>query len=75
MKADQAPKLTVAEYISQEQESGVKYEYHNGNIYAELRTGLGNKNSNCKPLASEAKLFIKSKNKYVYPDSMVICGN
>ncbi len=45
-----------------------------GNIYAELRNGLKAKNSNCKPITSEAKLHIKKENKYVYPDSMVICG-
>ena len=45
-----------------------------GNIYTELRTGLKSKKSNCKPLTSEIKLFIKTKNIYVYPDTMVICG-
>lgn len=45
-----------------------------GNIYAELRNGLKNKGSNCKAINSEAKLYIKNGHKYVYPDSMVICG-
>ncbi|MEO1627040.1 MAG: Uma2 family endonuclease, partial [Bacteroidota bacterium] len=30
--------------------------------------------SACKPITSEAKLHIKKENKYVYPDTMVICG-
>ena len=45
-----------------------------GNIYAELRNGLQAKKSNCKPITSDAKLFIKKENKYVYPDAMVVCG-
>ncbi len=45
-----------------------------GNIYAELRNGLKAKNSNCKPITSEAKLHIKKENKYLYPDCMVVCG-
>jgi len=91
MKVSQLPKFTVSEYIQHEIETGQKYEYHDGqiyalaggtlahalligNIYAELRTALRNKEANCKPITSEAKLYIKSFNKYVYPDSMVICG-
>ncbi|MEM1322251.1 MAG: Uma2 family endonuclease [Bacteroidota bacterium] len=91
MKAHQFIRLTVEEYIQQEIESGQKYEYHDGllyalsgstlehallvgNIYAELRNALKKKNWPCKPITSEAKLFIQAQNKYVYPDTMVICG-
>lgn len=45
-----------------------------GNIYSELRTELRNINSNCLPFNSDIKLEIESTNSYVYPDSMVICG-
>ena len=34
MEAHKIPELTVEEYIKQEQVSDVKYEYHNGKIYA-----------------------------------------
>ena len=34
MKAHKVPKLTTGEYIRQEIESGIKYEYHDGEIYA-----------------------------------------
>jgi len=44
-----------------------------GNIYAELRNALKEKESPCKPLTSEVKLHIESHNSYVYPDCMVIC--
>ncbi len=84
-------KFTVKEYIEHERENGIKYEYHDGeifamaggtynhgllcaNIYSELRTGITKKNQPCKPLSSEIKLFIKSKNSYVHPDSMVVYG-
>jgi Uma2 family endonuclease len=91
MKVPKLPKLTVEEYIQHEIETGQKYEYHDGdiyalaggslehalligNIYSELRNGLRTKKSDCKPITSEAKLYIRNQNKYVYPDSMVICG-
>ncbi len=45
-----------------------------GNIYSEIRNGLKANGSNCKPLSSEVKLYIKSHNSYVYPDTMVVCG-
>ena len=92
MKAYQLSGLTIEEYIQQEQESGVKYEYHNGrifalaggsinhgllcgNIYSELRNGLRTKSGNCKPVTSELKLSVESQNSFVYPDTMVVCGD
>ncbi len=45
-----------------------------GNIFGEVRTGLANKNDNCRALLSEIKLHIQSENSFVYPDTMVICG-
>ncbi len=91
MKAHKLSKITVEEYIQYEVETGQKYEFHDGliyalaggsiehalligNIYSELRNGLKKKNSNCKPITNDAKLHIEKENKYVYPDSMVICG-
>ena len=91
MKAHKLPRLTIQEYIQQEQSSDTKYEYHNGqifalaggtinhgmlcgNIFGVLRSGLKSKKSNCKPFTSEIKIFIEKTNSYVYPDSMVICG-
>ena len=46
-----------------------------GNIYAELRSQLRLKGSDCKPTTSEIKLNITKENCFVYPDSMVICGD
>ena len=92
MDAYKAPLFSVQEYIAHEQESGVKYEYCDGqiyamaggsinhgllcgNIYSELRSKLKANNSDCKPVVSEIKLNIESKNSFVYPDAMVICGD
>ena len=91
MKAHKLSKLSVEEYIQHEIETGKKYEYHDGliyalaggslehalligNIYSELRNGLKEKGSNCKPITNDAKLYIEKENKYVYPDTMVVCG-
>ncbi len=45
-----------------------------GNVFAEMRNQLKKNKSNCFPLNSEVKLFIEISNSYVYPDSMVVCG-
>ena len=91
MKAHKISNLTVKEYIQQEINSGIKYEFHNGkiyalaggtlnhglisgNIYSELRNKLQSKLSTCLPFNSDVKLHINESNSYVYPDTMVICG-
>jgi len=45
-----------------------------GNAYNELRIQLKNNESDCFPFNSDVKLFVESTNSYVYPDSMVVCG-
>ncbi len=45
-----------------------------GNIYSALRSNLQKAKKLCKALSSEAKLNIETGNKFVYPDSMVVCG-
>lgn len=45
-----------------------------GNIYSEIRSGLKEKKSDCKPFMSDVKLHIKASNSFVYPDTMVVCG-
>jgi len=46
-----------------------------GNIYSEIRQGLKGKQSDCEAFTSEIKLHIHKKNTYVYPDTMVVCGD
>ena len=45
-----------------------------GNVFGELKSKLKEKKSNCLPLNTDVKLHIKKTNSYVYPDTMVICG-
>lgn len=46
-----------------------------GNIFAELRTALQQSGRPCRVLNSEIKLHIDSANSFLYPDTMVICGD
>lgn len=46
-----------------------------GNIYAEIRNGLKKKKSDCKPYMSDIKLHIEEQKTFVYPDTMVVCGD
>ncbi len=89
MQATNLHNLTVEEYLALEKANDTKYEYHDGSIYAmaggtinhglisgnifgELRTGLKNKNRTA--INSEIKLHVEAKNRFLYPDAMVICG-
>ncbi len=82
-------KLTLEEYLKLEEENHQKYEYHDGyvyamsggsiphsliggNIFGEIREKL--KGKSCKPINNDMKLWIEHKNKYFYPDCMVVCG-
>ncbi len=80
-------KFSIIEYQSIEKESGQRYEYHDGDIFAlaggSFAHGLlcGNIYSElrsrlgetCKALSSEIKLNIEKENCFVYPDAMVVC--
>ena len=46
-----------------------------GNVYSEIRNQLTKKSSKCITLTSEIRVYISERNSYVYPDSMVICGD
>ncbi len=45
-----------------------------GNIFGEIRTALKHKKSDCKVMNSEIKLHVKEKNSFLYPDTMIVCG-
>ena len=89
MDAHKLTNVTIEEYLEIERETQTKYEYHNGSIYAlaggtlnhtkicgnifyELKDKL--KNTSCGALSGEAKIYIKSQNKFVYPDTIAVCG-
>ena len=54
MKAHKFPKLTVEEYIRHERDSGVKYEYHDGEIFA-MAGGSYNHGLLCANIYSELR--------------------
>ncbi|MCA9889494.1 MAG: Uma2 family endonuclease [Anaerolineae bacterium] len=81
-------KWTVEEYLVYEQETGIKHEYIDGDIYA-MSGGSGDhalimmncgieigsqlRGSSCRAYSSELKVKI-SETKFVYPDLSVVCG-
>lgn len=46
-----------------------------GNVHGKIWAILDDKDGRCQVMNSEIKLSIQEKNKYVYPDCMVICGD
>lgn len=46
-----------------------------GNVFGEIRTALRAKRSNCITMNSEIKLYIATQNRFLYPDTMVVCGD
>ncbi len=58
MKAQKIPKLSVEEYIKHERESDVKYEYHDGEIYA-LAGGTINHGMLCGNVFGELRTKLK----------------
>lgn len=81
-------KWTVEEYLDYEQETGIKHEYIDGEIYAmsggtrrhsmiavncTVALGQSLRDSQCTVLNSDMRNKI-SDLKYVYPDFSVVCG-
>jgi len=80
---------TAEEYLAMEETAEYKSEYYEGelfgmagasidhdrivgNVYARMNLAFsGNK---CEAFTSNMRLWIKSKNFYTYPDTMVMCG-
>lgn len=44
-----------------------------GNIFGEIRTLLKAKKHHCRPLNNDIKLHIPTQNRFLYPDTMVVC--
>jgi len=60
MKAQKVPKLTVDEYLAQEQETDTKYEFHNGKIFA-LAGGSIHHGLLCGNIYAEIRSALKNK--------------
>ncbi|RJP73577.1 MAG: Uma2 family endonuclease [Ignavibacteriales bacterium] len=89
MQANKNKLLSVEEYLEIERTSEGRNEYRNGktyalagatfkhnlicgNILAKLHSKL--KNSSCKALHTDMKVYIKDYNTFVYPDISVVCN-
>ena len=46
-----------------------------GNIYTEIRKKLKDNTADCRVFGSEIRVRIEKKNAFVYPDTMVVCGD
>ena len=83
------PNFTAAEYLSMERASSEKHEFAFGEIFAmtgasvthgrivtNLVRVLGNKllERPCDVFTSDLRLCVDPKNRYTYPDIIVICG-
>lgn len=60
MEAYKSNEISVEEYIEIERESGIKYEYHNGNIFA-LAGGTINHGVLCSNIYSELSIELRRK--------------
>ncbi len=88
LTSPQQPYLAPADYFQMEEQSCVKHEYIDGQIYAMAGasdrhiTTAGNlfillrnslRGSGCRVYISDMKVQIESLNRYYYPDIMVTC--
>lgn len=82
-------RFSVEEYLDRETAAEVRHEYHDGEILAmsggtyshsvvitNLLIALGSRlrGAPCRPLESNMRFRIDSRNRYVYPDVTVVCG-
>lgn len=82
-------RFSVAEYLAREEVAEAKHEFHDGeilamsggtyshsvvmtNVIALLHSRL--RGTPCRPLESNMRFRIDSRNRYVYPDITVVCG-
>ncbi|MFK7922245.1 MAG: Uma2 family endonuclease [Bacteroidia bacterium] len=82
-------KLSVEEYLKMEQESEVRHEFHDGEVFA-MAGGTYNHSviganalalihgacaeKSCITFNGDMKVEIKASNKYLYPEVSVVCG-
>ena len=82
-------KLSIEDYITLEDETGLKHEYHDGWVVAmsgvteehdliasAIRNRLWDclRKKGCRIYSSNIRVFVPDCNKFVYPDATVICG-
>jgi Uma2 family endonuclease len=91
MEALRQEKLSILEYVELERESGKRYDFHDGMVYAHaggsinhsmisfnvsfnLELEIRKKEKKCRTFGSDTKVGIETRNSYLYPDILVICG-
>lgn len=83
---------TIDEWLALEQETGERYEYHFGEVFAmaggtlnhtrigrnalfELENHFRRSKRPCEAFQAVLKVEIKPNGRYVYPDTLAICGD
>lgn len=84
------PRMTAEKYLEFDNNSDIKYEYFDGDIFAMTGGSLNHnqisiniasqlkntlRGSPCRPLASDMRVKVNEIDKYTYPDIVVVCGN
>ncbi len=92
MDAQRLPQLSLSEYVKLEEETGIRYEFHDGYVFAMaggsinhglistrlivlIGMGLLGAKRSCTVINNDVKLAIAVKNRYLYPDLSVVCGD
>lgn len=83
------PYLTFEEYLALERQTGAKYEYYQGQVYAMsgaltlhifIQANLGRHLGNsldgqpCFALGSDLRVHVEASGLYTYPDVTIVCG-
>lgn len=83
---------TIEEWLALERETGERYEYHFGEVFAmaggtlnhtrigrnalyELENHFRQSDKSCEAFQSDLKVEIKPNGRYVYPDTLAVCGD
>lgn len=84
------PKISVVDYLEGEKTSDVRHEYLNGDIYAmsgaskrhnriafKLARLVADRTDemDCEPFMNDVKVYVKTLNRFYYPDLIVACGD
>jgi Uma2 family endonuclease len=81
--------ISPEEYLAMEETAAYKSEYYQGEIFAmagasfnhiQIVSNVGSdlsralRNTNCRAMMNELRVWVKTKDLFVYPDVTVVCG-
>ncbi len=88
MATQPQPRLTLEEYLEQEQSSAVLHEFHGGEVWEiaaasptherlclQVGAGLLQTFPECEVYGSKLSIYIELEDVAVYPDAVVVCGS